>query len=252
MRGIFFGASPVVAEIVHKTIKIKVIVIESQRFNKEILDFSHYIDSKLIFVENVNEVLGIVKQGDIGISYGFGLKFPKQLIDSFSNGLVNIHTGDLPKYRGRHPITWAMIKGEDKIGVTIHQVDEKFDCGYLIHKYYVDRFFFDNLNNIETKIETALANEFPKAIKNLKNDDISEIQEGPYLERIDRVFASVDPGEITSRELFSLFRSQKVYGGVNILGKKKTECHIYNEVFDNHYDGYQIYKCADEIFVALK
>lgn len=252
MRGIFFGATPVVAEIVHKSINIKVIAIESQRFSKEIFDFCHYIDADLVFVDRVDEVLRDVKDVDIGISYGFGLKFSKQVIDSLSHGLINIHTGDLPDYRGRHPITWAMIKGDDKIGVTIHQVDEKFDCGDLIHKFYVDRFFYDDLHAIETKIETALTTEFPKAVKNLVNGNFSKIQEGEYLDRIDKVFATVDPRKMQSKELFSLFRSQKVYGGVNILGQKKIECHIYNEVFDSHYKGYQIYECADQVLVAIK
>lgn len=252
MRGIFFGATPVVAEIVHKTINIKVIAIESQRFSKEIFNFSHYIGADLIFVDSIDEVLRAVRDVNIGISYGFGLKFSKQVIDSFSHGLINIHTGDLPNYRGRHPISWAMIKGEDKIGVTVHQVDEQFDSGYLIHKFYVDRFFYDDLHTIETKIETALAIEFPKAMKNLFNGDFSKIQEGAYLDRIDQVFATVDPRKMQSKQLFSLFRSQKIYSGVNILGQKKTECHIYNKAFDNHYIGYEIYECADQVLVAIK
>jgi methionyl-tRNA formyltransferase len=252
MRGIFFGATPVVAEIVHKTINIKIIVIESKQFSREIFDFSHYIGADLVFVDSVDEVLRVVRDGDIGISYGFGLKFSRHVIDSFSHGIINIHTGDLPKYRGRHPISWAMIKGEGKIGVTIHKVDEQFDCGYLIHKFYVERLFFDDLHTIETKIHAALTNEFPKAIKNLVKGDLSKIQKGDYLDRIDQVFTIVDPSEMQSKQLFSLFRSQKAYGGVNILGQKKTECHIYNAVFNNKYDGYQIYKCADQVLVAIK
>jgi methionyl-tRNA formyltransferase len=189
---------------------------------------------------------------DVGISYGFGLKFSKEVIDCFSYGLINIHTGDLPNYRSRHPISWAMIKGENKIGVTIHKVDEKFDCGFLVHKYYVDRLFLDDLHTIESKIESALVDEFPIAVKKLVNGNFSKLKEGTYLNRIDRTFSSVDPSEMQSKQLFSLFRSQKVYGGVNILGKKKMECHIYNEAFDSHYHGYQLFKCIDDILVAIK
>jgi len=242
----------VVAEIVHKTININIVVTESRLFTKEVCDFSHYIGAELVLVDSVDEVLSVISEGDVGISYGFGLKFSKQVIDCFSHGLINIHTGDLPNYRGRHPISWAMIKGENKIGVTIHKVDEKFDCGYLIHKFYVDRLFSDDLRTIGTKIETALVDEFPKAIKKLVEGDLSELQEGVYLDRIDRVFSSVDPSKMQSQQLFSLFRSQKIYGGVNILGQNKIECHIYNEAFDSHYNEYKIYKCNDDILVAIK
>ena len=241
-----------VAEIVSKTINIEKIVIESRLFTKEIYDFSHYIGAELVLVDRVVEVLNVLSEEDVGISYGCGLKFSKEVIDCFSYGLINIHTGDLPNYRSRHPISWAMIKGENKIGVTIHKVDEKFDCGSLIHKYYVDRLFLDDLHTIETKIETALIDEFPKAVKNLVNGDFSVLHEGVYLNRIDRIFGTVDPSEMQSKQLFSLFRSQKVYGGVNILGEKKLECHIYNEEFDSHYNGYQIFKCIDDVLVAIK
>ena len=47
-------------------------------------------------------------------------------------GCINIHSSLLPKYRGRHPIVWAMINQEKEIGVTIHWIDEEIDHGDII------------------------------------------------------------------------------------------------------------------------
>jgi methionyl-tRNA formyltransferase len=39
----------------------------------------------------------------------------------------------LPKYRGRHPIDWAMENNEKEIGITVHYVeDETIDTGDII------------------------------------------------------------------------------------------------------------------------
>lgn len=240
------------AEIVNQTVQIDTIVVESSSFTKDILDFAHYIDADLLSVVSVDEISKIPNRDLIGISFGFGLKFSRHVINHFSHGILNIHTGDLPLYRSRHPISWAMIKGENKIGVSIHRIDEKFDCGQLIHKFFIERLFFDDLPSLEQKIENALANEFPKAIEKLEDNDFISLYDGEYFNRIDKVFESVDPSDMHSKELFSLFRSQKSYGGVSILGEKKTSCHIYRADFDAHFHGYEIYKCSDDVLVAIK
>jgi methionyl-tRNA formyltransferase len=252
MRGIFFGSSALVGEIVNKTIGIGIVVVEKQLFSKELMNFAHYIDAQLIPIESIDQVLKIDNKGEIGVSYGFGMKFTKDVIDSFPCGVMNIHTGDLPAYRSRHPISWAMINGEQNIGITFHKIDEKIDCGHLVHKFYVERRFSDDLNSLQIKIEDALENEFPRAVARLASSNFEKLSEGAYLKRIDKVFSNVDPGDMSSKQLFSLFSSQKIYGGVNILGKKHSECNIYNNEFQAHYDGCEIYRCKDGVFVALK
>jgi len=241
-----------VGEIVNRTVRIGTVVIEPQSFTKEIVDFAHYIDATLVSIEEVNQVLELKNVGDIGISYGFGLKFTRKVIDYFPYGILNIHTGDLPNYRSRHPISWAMINGESQIGITIHKIDEKIDCGFLVHKFHINRLFIDDLNSLQSKLESALFKEFPKSIKKLLNHDMEKLSPGEYWHRIDKVFNNVDPGKMSSKQLYSLFMSQKSYGGVDILGHKKIECHIYNKTFKDHYNSYEIYKCLDGVLVALK
>ena len=47
-------------------------------------------------------------------------------------GAVNLHPSLLPKYRGRAPINWAILKGETQLGLTAHFVDEGADTGDII------------------------------------------------------------------------------------------------------------------------
>ncbi len=47
-------------------------------------------------------------------------------------GAVNLHTSILPKYRGRHPVNWAIINGEREMGITVHFMNENIDDGDIV------------------------------------------------------------------------------------------------------------------------
>ena len=48
------------------------------------------------------------------------------------HGCINLHASKLPFYRGAAPLNWALINGEDEIGLSIYQVDGGIDTGPLI------------------------------------------------------------------------------------------------------------------------
>lgn len=66
---------------------------------------------------------------DILISIGSNQIFKKKLIDVPTDGILNLHTGALPKYRGLMPTFWAMYNQEEVIGVSVFLVDEGIDSG---------------------------------------------------------------------------------------------------------------------------
>lgn len=45
---------------------------------------------------------------------------------------LNVHSSLLPQYRGVHPVSWALIRGEKETGVTIHHVDNGIDTGPIV------------------------------------------------------------------------------------------------------------------------
>lgn len=47
-------------------------------------------------------------------------------------GAFNLHGSLLPKYRGRAPINWVLVKGEAETGVTLHAMTPKPDDGDII------------------------------------------------------------------------------------------------------------------------
>jgi len=48
-------------------------------------------------------------------------------------GVINIHTGIVPEYRGPTPEFWALYNGDfDHVGVTVHYLTEEIDAGDII------------------------------------------------------------------------------------------------------------------------
>ena len=47
-------------------------------------------------------------------------------------GAVNVHASLLPKYRGPAPIHWALIRGEEKTGITTMLLDVGMDTGDIL------------------------------------------------------------------------------------------------------------------------
>lgn len=59
---------------------------------------------------------------------------PLEIIQTAPLGAVNLHPSLLPKYRGRASINWAILNGEETLGLTAHFVDEGMDSGDIIEQ----------------------------------------------------------------------------------------------------------------------
>jgi methionyl-tRNA formyltransferase len=59
---------------------------------------------------------------------------PQVCLDMAPLGAVNLHPSLLPQYRGRAPINWAILNGEDTFGLTAHYIDKGVDTGDIIHQ----------------------------------------------------------------------------------------------------------------------
>ncbi|NQU15132.1 MAG: bifunctional UDP-4-amino-4-deoxy-L-arabinose formyltransferase/UDP-glucuronic acid oxidase ArnA [Desulfobacteraceae bacterium] len=48
------------------------------------------------------------------------------------SGCLNLHGSLLPRYRGRCPINWVLVKGEKETGVTLHHMTPRPDAGDIV------------------------------------------------------------------------------------------------------------------------
>ncbi len=53
-------------------------------------------------------------------------------IDAFRDSIINVHAAALPRWRGPHPLNWALLSDDAEIGVTVHHVSAALDEGDII------------------------------------------------------------------------------------------------------------------------
>lgn len=71
---------------------------------------------------------------DVLLSVSAPELFDQELLDAPRWGCLNVHTADLPKYRGMLPTFWALYHGEDEIGVTVHTMETEIDRGETLRQ----------------------------------------------------------------------------------------------------------------------
>ena len=62
----------------------------------------------------------------------FGIIVSQKVINSFPLGIVNSHFSLLPHLRGADPITFSILEGAEKTGVSLMVLDEGMDTGKLL------------------------------------------------------------------------------------------------------------------------
>jgi methionyl-tRNA formyltransferase len=72
-----------------------------------------------------------------------------------SRGALNVHGSLLPKYRGRAPVNWAVLKGERETGATLHYMVEKPDAGDIVAQTSVPILPDDTAREVFDKVTGA-------------------------------------------------------------------------------------------------
>lgn len=115
---------------------------EAEYYKKTAKDFetlAEYIGTRFWCGGINNEIISDLKsiQPDIAVSMNWISVIPKPFLDLFKYGVLNLHCGDLPRYKGNACPNWAILNGEKEIGITIHQMDEGLDSGPIILKRHI-------------------------------------------------------------------------------------------------------------------
>jgi methionyl-tRNA formyltransferase len=113
MKIVFFGAtdfSRLVLPYLEKNFEVELVVDENN------LDF-----------EKVKKTTS-----GIAVLAAFGKILPKEILNHFEYGILNIHPSLLPKYRGPSPVQTAILNGDKETGVSVIKLDEEMDHGPIL------------------------------------------------------------------------------------------------------------------------
>ena len=99
-------------------------------------------------------------------------------------GAYNMHGSLLPKYRGRVPINWAIIKGEKETGATLHEMVAKPDAGRMVDQMPVPILPDDTAKDVFDKVtvaaELVLHRSIDPLIAGVAKHGWMELEKGSY------------------------------------------------------------------------
>ncbi|MET9874713.1 methionyl-tRNA formyltransferase [Actinacidiphila glaucinigra] len=80
------------------------------------------------------ELLETIKAAapDVIVANNWRTWLPPEIFDLPPHGTLNVHDSLLPAYAGFSPIIWALINGEERVGVTAHRMDGELDAGDIL------------------------------------------------------------------------------------------------------------------------
>lgn len=87
---------------------------------------------------------------------------------------LNIHSSLLPNYRGLFPTFHAFLQGEEKVGMSIHIMNEKFDDGEILIQSNVPVETDDNLLSLYKKSFSTVPNMLIELFVNFRKLDLTK------------------------------------------------------------------------------
>jgi methionyl-tRNA formyltransferase len=140
---VFFGSGPVAArslELLANDFQIEAVVTKPRpnhhKGSVPVLEAAENLGLVCIEVSSKKEVSERVAEANfnsrVSVLIDFGIIVAQDAIDSFPLGIVNSHFSLLPQWRGADPITFSVLSGQLKTGVSLMLLVEAMDEGPLI------------------------------------------------------------------------------------------------------------------------
>jgi phosphoribosylglycinamide formyltransferase-1 len=156
---------------------IRVNLIITNRVEAGVLQVAARHNIKSVYIPKKNwadsaNVLPVLKTSKIThiILAGFLLLLPDYLIHAFDGRILNIHPALLPRHGGKgmfghHVHESVKSSGEIVSGITIHEVNERFDEGRIVFQKEVSLSREDTAEDIAQKVLQLEHRYFPKVIE---------------------------------------------------------------------------------------
>ena len=149
---------------------------EYKKTSKDFEELAKKVGAKFLYApkftqKEINFLKDFIKEDYIGISMNYTGVIQQEVIDIFSYGILNAHGGDLPRYKGNACQAWAILNGEEKIGLCIHKmVGGELDSGDIIEREYLKIDLNTKIGDVLEWMDEKIPYMFLSAIKKLKKD----------------------------------------------------------------------------------
>ncbi len=137
------------------------------------------VDARLI--ERVRELAP-----DFVFSFYYRSMLPAAVLGAARRGALNMHGSLLPRYRGRVPVNWAVLRGERETGASLHYMVDKPDAGDLVDQMAVPILPDDTAGDVFRKVSVAaelvLARSLPALVAGTAPRHVLDLAAGSYFD----------------------------------------------------------------------
>ncbi len=133
---VFFGSGPVAEASLRSLAEhFEVEAIFTKPSTRQVMS-AVVPDAKLFACETKHELSDSMSKNQftskVGVIVDFGIIVDQSVIDAFELGIINSHFSLLPEWRGADPITFAILSGQQKTGVSLMKIVPALDEGDLL------------------------------------------------------------------------------------------------------------------------
>ena len=134
------------------------------------------------FVERVRAA-----RPDFLFSFYYRQLLDAALLATATRGAYNMHGSLLPKYRGRVPVNWAVLRGEQETGATLHAMTAQADAGGIVDAQAVpilgDDTAIEVFRKVSVAAELTLARALPGLVAGTAVLRPQDLNQGSYFGR---------------------------------------------------------------------
>jgi methionyl-tRNA formyltransferase len=138
--------------------------------------------------DNPNTPEFVARLADIAPDFLFSFYYRYMLspavLATAMRGAYNMHGSLLPKFRGRVPVNWAVLRGETSTGATLHEMVEKPDAGRIVDQMEVPILPDDRALEVFRKVtfaaEMVLDRALPKLVDGSAELRTQDLSHGGY------------------------------------------------------------------------
>ena len=147
---------------------------------------------------------------DLIVVVAYGQILSPSVLSIPPRGCVNVHASLLPKYRGAAPITWAILKGEQRTGVVTMFMDPGLDTGPILLTEETEIAAEDTAGTLHDRLSSIGASLLLKTLDGLERETISprpqDHSQATYASKITKEDGRID-WNMPARELFNRLRA---------------------------------------------
>jgi len=227
---VFFGSGPVAASslaLLAKSFDVEAVVTKPTTFREMqsvLPNTTTYTVSDSAELDDLFTTNNF--QSRVGILIDFGIIVSNKIISAFEKGIINSHFSLLPELRGADPISFSILEGKQKTGVSLMLLVKAMDEGPLLHRSEIPLDGSETTPSLTDTLVVRSADDIKEVLPSWMQGEITEQQQAgtpTYTRKLTKKNGNIDwtkPADQIEKEIRAYQgwpKSTTSFGNINCI-----------------------------------